>query len=93
MPKVVLGSAVEAVNIQQKMAKVDWKLTAKQVLDLDEAEAHQLAADFKVLDLNDDQFEQVMEGYVDAGANYASTILRMIRLFFPKDLKVQVAAK
>lgn len=82
--KVVMGSALEVVNAQQKLAKVDWKLVAKQVLDLDEAEAHQIAADFKVLDLNDDEFEGALEGYVDQGGNYAATILRMIRVFFPK---------
>lgn len=84
--QVVMGSALAMVNAQQKLAKVDWKLCAKQVIDLDEAEAHQIAKDFGVLDLNDDAFEALLEGYVNKGADYAAMILRMIRVFFPKSM-------
>lgn len=80
----VLEQAVALVNAEQKLVVTDWKAVYKQVLDLDETEAVQLATKFQILELNNKDFEALLEGYVSGGAHYAAVVLRILRLFLPK---------
>lgn len=85
----LVGDVVAVVNAQQKLFKRDYKLVIKQILDLDEDEAVQLAKDFEILDLNDDALEAKLEAYAHLGGKPLSYALRILRLF----IKFPVVAK
>ena len=82
--KKVLGSALSLVNAEQVLASADYKLVYKQVLDLDDAEAMELAAQVGVLDLNDDQLEKTVEEIAAKAGAYAAFLVRLVKLVLPK---------
>lgn len=82
--QLVAGNLVAVVNAQQKLFAVDYKVVFKQILDLDEDEALQLAKDFQILDLNDDALEAKLEQYALIGGKPLAYALRILKLFLPK---------
>jgi len=90
--KVVLGSAIEMVNAEQKLVSVDWKVVYRQVLDLDEKEASELAASVGLLDLSNDELEAKIEGVALVAGQYAAFVLRMLKIVLPKPV-VNVVGK
>lgn len=90
--KVVLGSAIEMVNAEQKLVSVDWKVVYRQVLDLDEKEASELAASVGLLDLSNDELEARIESVALVAGQYAAFVLRMLKIVLPKPV-VNVVGK
>lgn len=86
--KGVFQAVMEGVNAQQKLAKVEWKQAYKEVLDLSEGEAQELAAAVGMLDLNDDELELRLESYAQIGGQYAAFVLRMLKIVLPKPKSV-----
>lgn len=82
--KKIVKAGIDIANAADAFAHFDYNLALKQVLDLDEAEAMEIAQDFQVLDLANDAFEAKMEEMVMKGAAPAAFVLRLVKAFFPK---------
>lgn len=82
--KEELQAAITVVNGVDKLRAVKFDVLVEQVLDLDEAEAVELATAVGILDLADDALEAKVEALALAGAKPVAFALRILKLLLPK---------
>lgn len=79
-----VGNLVTVINAGEEVRSADFGLILKEMLDADEEELKKLVEKIKALNISNDVLEAKIKELAAQGAPMAAFVLRMVKIFFPK---------